>query len=392
MEKLNMKKEILIDATTVTSQVDGLSHCIINLIQYLPAESFEKFNYTVVINKGLQRKALTDLLANPAIKVIETKIAPIGPKRDWDMFWFLRKYKKQFDLIHITSNNYPFVLKNGICTINDITFNRFFDNPKYTFNLAPRYLYSVIKNALKNAQKIIAISHATKADIVSTYKLDAKASDKIQVIHLGWEHLIHEKDADAAECKDELPITGNYLLYVGTSRIHKNISNLLVAFKKVIATLPATKKLIIIGSDKHLKPEDLEIVSAINTTEKRVVFTGYLSQACVETYFKNADAYIFPSLAEGFGLGVLEAFYYKVPLLCSNTTSLPEIAGKGALYFDPFKPDEIVRAITKFYANPSLATELVEEGTKQLAKFSWTKMAAETIAVYESCLKNDPAL
>ena len=386
MQNANMKKEILIDATTVTSQVDGLSHCIINLIQYLPKESFDKFNYTVVINKGLKRKALTDLLLNPAIKVIETQVAPIGPKRDWDMFWFLRKYGKQFNLIHITSNNYPFALKNGICTINDITFNRYFDNPKYTFKLAPMYLYRVIKNALKNAQKIIAISHATKADLVSTYKLDAKASDKIKVIHLGWEHLIHEKDAETGECEDQFPLSGNYLLYVGTSRVHKNISNLLIAFKKAMPNIAANKKLVIIGSDKHLKPEDLEMVSAINATEKRVVFTGYLSQACVESYFKNADAYIFPSLAEGFGLGVLEAFYYKVPLLCSNTTSLPEIAGNGALYFNPFEPGDIAEAILKFYADPALGPVLVAEGTKQLQQFSWTKMAVETVQVYADCL------
>ncbi|MGB4935520.1 MAG: hypothetical protein WBO30_00785, partial [Ferruginibacter sp.] len=94
-----MKKRILIDASTVTSQIDGLSHYIINLIKYLPEPSFAFFEYTVVINKGLQRNALTDLLTDSRIAVIEAKIASIGPKRDWDMYWFLRKYKKQFDLI-----------------------------------------------------------------------------------------------------------------------------------------------------------------------------------------------------------------------------------------------------------------------------------------------------
>ena len=385
---MSMKKNILIDATTVTSQVDGLSHCIINLIQYLPKGSFNKFKYTVVINKGLKRKALTDLLENSEIDVIETQIAPIGPRRDWDMFWFLRKYKKCFDLIHITSNNYPFALKNGICTINDITFNRYFDNPKFTFNLAQKYLYRVIKNALRNAQKIIAISHATKQDLVSTYKIDNKTSDKINVIHLGWEHLINEKDAEKIECKDEFPLEGNYLLYVGTSRVHKNISNLLKAFNIATQQMPKDKKLVIIGSDKHLKPSDLEIINTINGTKKRVVFTGYLSQACVESYFKNADAYIFPSLAEGFGLGVLEAFYYNVPLLCSNTTSLPEIAGDAALYFNPLDTEEIASTILKFYADPSMAAQLVNKGTKQLEQFSWSKWAFETVQVYETCLKN----
>ena len=381
-----MKKEILIDATTVTSYVDGLSHCIINLIKYLPPESFDKFNYTVVINKGLKRKALTDLLENPAIKIIETQVASIGPKRDWDMFWFLRKYKKNFDLIHITSNNYPFALKNGLGMVTDITFNRFFDNPKYTFNLAPMYLYRVIKNALKSSRKMVAISQATKDDLIRTYKLDAAAADKIKVVHLGWEHLINEKNADTEECKDEGILTSNYLLYVGTARVHKNISKLLLAFKTAMLKIPANKKLVIIGSDRHLKQEDLALIEEINKEGIRIIFTGYLSQSCVERYFKNADVYIFPSLAEGFGLGVLEAFHYKVPLLCSNTTSLPEIAGDAALYFNPFEPDEIVAAILKFYADPTLAPKLVEKGTERLKEFSWAKWAEENVLVYEQCL------
>jgi glycosyltransferase involved in cell wall biosynthesis len=152
--------------------------------------------------------------------------------------------------------------------------------------------------------------------------------------------------------------------------------------------IPANKKLVIIGSDRHLKQEDLALVSEINKEGTRIIFTGYLSQSCVERYFKNADVYIFPSLAEGFGLGVLEAFYYKVPLLCSNTTSLPEIAGNGALYFNPFEPDEIVGAILKFYADPTLAPKLVEKGTERLKEFSWSNWAEENVLVYEECLKD----
>lgn len=381
-----MKKEILIDATTVTHQVDGLSHCIINLIKYLPLESFTKFNYTVIVNKGLKRKEFTDLLENPAIKTIEVNIAPIGPKRDWDMFWFLRKHKKQFHLIHIVSNNYPFALKNGIATVHDITFTRFFDNPKYTFNLAPKYLYAVIKNALKSSLKVIAVSQSTKNDLIQTYSLNAASANKIKVIHLGWEHLINGNATKTNNGQNAVTVNKNFLLYVGTSRVHKNISTLLFAFKSALLKIPAEKKLLIIGSDKHLKTADLAIVDEINKDGERVIFTGYLPQQQVEWYFRNADVYIFPSLSEGFGLGVLEAFYYKVPLLCSNTTSLPEVAGNAALYFNPFKADEIVAAILEFYSNPALGPQLVKNGTERLKEFSWLKWAKENVCVYEECL------
>ncbi len=382
-----MKKKILIDASTVTSQIDGLSHYIINLIKYLPQQSFDKFDYSVLINKGLKRNALTELLTDPRINVIEANIASIGPRRDWDMFWFLRKYKHKFDLIHITSSNYPLALKNGICTVHDITFKKYFDSPKYTFNLAPTYMDWVLKAALRNAKAIITVSESTKNELVKAYDLKGKLKDKIHPVwHGGWEHLVHEIESGEQDCKEKLAEEGNYLLYVGTNRKHKNISNLLLAFKEALPTIPPNKKLAIIGSEKYLKQEDLKVIDAINAHGTRVLFTGYLSQACVDKYFENADAFIFPSLAEGFGLGVIEAFYYHIPLLCSNVTSLPEIAGNAALYFNPFEPSDIAGVIRKFYNEADIAKTLIEAGKERLKLFSWKKNATETVAFYEKIL------
>ena len=380
-----MKKRILIDASTVVSLEDGLSHFIINLIRHLPEESFEKFEYTLLINKGMQRRELTDLLKDPRLHVIEQKISPIGPKRDWQMFWFLRKYRKQFDLIHITSNNYPFALNNGVATIHDITFKQFFDNPRFTFNLATIYMDNVIRHSLRNSRAIITVSQATKNDLMNKYHLDQAVSDKIKAVHHGWEHLM-SKDGEGPNCNERLHATSDYLLFVSTFRVHKNISNLLLAFQKVIAMLPSNKKLLLIGNDEFLKEKDLELVRDINKNGQRVIFTGYLEKPCVEEYFRHADAYIFPSLSEGFGFGVLEAFFYDIPLLCSDQASLPEIAGDAALYFDPYNVDDMAEVIQRFYADRHMGEDLVEKGRERLKKFSWKKNAIEIIAVYESLL------
>ena len=382
-----MKKRILIDATTVISLEDGLSHFIINLIRYLPEDSFNKFEYTILINKSMQRKELSDLLKDPRLQVIEENIAPIGPKRDWQMFWFLRKHKGDFDLIHITSNNYPFALKNGIATVHDITFKQFFDNPKFTFNLATTYMDRVIRKSLRTSKAIIAVSQATKDDLSKWYHLPSAVSDKITVAHLGWEHLIKGEGADTEKCKEGLRFSKDYLLFVSTFRIHKNISNLLLAFRQAMPGLPAEKKLLMIGNDKFLKKKDVDLVREMNKEEERVVFTGYLDKPCVEQYFRQADAYIFPSLSEGFGLGVLEAFFYNIPLLCSNRASLPEIAGNAALYFDPYDVNDIARAIVQFYNEKELGEALVAKGKERLKLFSWKKNAAEITAVYERVLQ-----
>lgn len=374
-----MKKKVLIDATPVTSLVDGLSHYIINLIKYLPGQSFNEFEYTILINKGLIREEFTSFLANGKYKILEKKIAPIGPKRDWDMFWFLLKYKKKFDLIHITSNNYPFSLGRGICTIHDITFKRYFDHPKYSFNLATTYMNEVIKRCLKRSTAVIAVSNSTKNELIKWYGPGEKEQDKIKVVYQGWEHLLNY---DEAECIDEFTNNNEYIFYLGTTRIHKNISNLLTAFSLSIPHIPANKKLAISGSSKYLKEEDKRVLKEINDKDPRVIFTDYLSNECVEKYFRNADAYILPSLSEGFGIPILEAFYYKTPVLCSNTTSLPEVAGNAALYFDPYDPEDIAKAIIKFYNEPLLSQKLIAAGSEQLKKFSWSKTAEETADIY----------
>ncbi len=105
--------------------------------------------------------------------------------------------------------------------------------------------------------------------------------------------------------------------------------------------------------------------------------------------FSNADAFIYPSLWEGFGIPILEAFYYNVPVLCSNTASLPEVAGDAGIYFDPYDPESIAEAIVGFYADETKRVTYIEKGKEQLAKFSSTKAAIETIELYEKCLSQN---
>ena len=105
----------------------------------------------------------------------------------------------------------------------------------------------------------------------------------------------------------------------------------------------------------------------------RIIFTGFVSNGTLREIFKNADAFIFPSLHEGFGIPVLESFYFKKPLLCSNTTSLPEIAGDAALLINPFEVDEIKNAMVKIWQDEPLRNDLIQKGIIQKQKFTWEK-------------------
>ena len=379
-----MKSRILIDATTVIEKQDGLSQYIISFLDNIPADAFESFEFLVLVNKDVQRKELWDVLIPGKFKVIKTKIAPIGPKRDWDMFWWLRKHKNNFDLFHSTSNQYPPGLKNGIATIHDITFRKYLDAPRYSFNMAKRFLNMVIKRSLNKSAAVIAVSDFTKNELVNNYKLNKKIESKIEVVYEGWEHLINDKEAEVVN-KDRFDFD-NYLFYVGTTRVHKNMKNLLKAFVIAEDKLPVNINLVVSGNETYLDEEDKKSIAAINANGLRIFFTGFVEKNELEYLFRKADAFIFPSLSEGFGIPVLEAFYFKKPLLCSNTTSLPEIAGNAALYFNPSDPKDIAHSILSFYDDPAIGQQLVIKGEERLKLFSWKKTVQVTIQLYKNVL------
>ena len=379
-----MKKRIIIDATTIKNSQDGLSQYIIGLINNLPEISFDYFEYIILLNPGVEREELLQALHSGKFKILLKNISPIGPKREWDMFWFLLRNKNQFDLFHSTSNQYPLFLKKGIATIHDIIFTKYLDSAWWTFNLAKRYLNIVVKNSLHNSAKVIAVSTATKNELTSHYNLDSSITNKIKVIYEGWEHLLPITENTETLLTDL--INNPYLFYVGSSRVHKNLAGLIKGFIIALDKLPKNIRLVISGDIQYFDEEIKNLIDTTNAHTTKIFFTGFVSNNLLQTIFKNADAFIFPSLHEGFGIPVLESFYFKKPLLCSNTTSLPEIAGDAALYFDPANPNDIAKVMVFFYDNPSTWSSLIEKGQARLKLFSWKKTAEETVDIYKQIL------
>lgn len=373
-----MKKRILIDATTVAKKTDGLAQYVINLLKNFPEESFTLYDLSILVNRKEKSLELEELISAGKFSIIEASVASIGPLRDIQMFYFWIKNKNKFDLFHSTSNQYPICIKNGIATIHDITFRKYFNESRWTFDIAKRYLDYVIKQSLKIAGSVIAVSSSTKEMLAEAYNLDEEMKNKITIIYEGWEHIISSEEDKGGTETDY----GEYLFYVGSTRKHKNMGNLLKAFLMSLNKIPLNVKLILTGVDIYLEDEDIKTISLINKHEKRVIFTGYVSRDELIRLFRKATGFIFPSLSEGFGIPVLESFYFRKPLLCSDTSSLPEIAGDAAIYFNPEKSEDISKAIIYFFLHPEIVPELVAKGTKRLQLFSWKKAAVETTELY----------
>jgi len=235
----------------------------------------------------------------------------------------------------------------------------------------------------RHASALLADSAATKADLVRAYGVDP---DRVHVVYLGRdEGLAPVRDPGRlAAVREHYGIGGDYLLYLGTLQPRKNLARLIEAFGR-LAGQPALEgvQLVLAG-----KPGwDYHALTALATRlglASRVLFPGYVAETDLAALLSGAIAFVFPSLYEGFGLPVLEAQACGVPVMTSNNSSLPEVAGDAALFVDPHNVDAIAAAMYRLVTDEGLRAELVRRGLENVKRFSWEKCARETLAVLEA--------
>ncbi|OGC99757.1 hypothetical protein A3H89_02510 [Candidatus Amesbacteria bacterium RIFCSPLOWO2_02_FULL_48_11] len=169
-----------------------------------------------------------------------------------------------------------------------------------------------------------------------------------------------------------------YLVAIGARQPRKNIPRLISAWQKFRHKFNLPEKLVIIG-----EPPQPSHLKGVIPKSPEVEFTGYVSDQKLIDLIAGAAAFVYPSLYEGFGLPILIAFHHRVPVACSNTSSIPEVAGPAATYFDPENEESMASGIASAIKN---RRQLITTGSKQLTKFSWTKTAQSTLTVYKNIL------
>ena len=182
----------------------------------------------------------------------------------------------------------------------------------------------------------------------------------------------------------------DYILHVGTLEKRKNLPALIRAFKMVKQSGFPNLKLVLVGkaSNKKTLDDSAAITDAINQEQlsRDVVLTGYLNDDEVQVIYQKAKLYVFPSINEGFGIPVLEAFKYKVPVVIANNTCLPEVAGLGAKSFNPFEVNDIAQTITLLLNDEALRRSYIEKGNAQLQNFSWEKTGQSLMQLFKKAV------
>lgn len=240
------------------------------------------------------------------------------------------------------------------------------------------------KQSCFDADQVLTISECSKKTLIDKYQLSPQ---KINVTLLSvaneFKSLETKKDKQVVQ-KYALP--SNYAFYPANTWPHKNHKLLIIGFAYFKKHNKSDLKLVLSGID-DAKQELDPLIEHFGINDD-VLFLSYIERIEMPIIYRNAMFLIFPSLFEGFGIPLLEAMACDCPIAASKLTSIPEVAGKAALYFDPRNPVEISRAFEKMTNDSSLRNNLAEEGRNQLNNFSWDRTAKQTINVFEELWEN----
>lgn len=235
-----------------------------------------------------------------------------------------------------------------------------------------RFLKKYTPKFLKKANSIVTVSQFSKNDIIKHYSIDAA---KIDVVYNGVKESFHPLSFDEKDAVKEKYTGGcEYFIYTGAIHPRKNLINLLKAFSIFKKRLQSNMKLVIAGRLAWKNDEFLKLVSTYKY-KNDVIITGYLPEQELACLLGAAYALVYPSLFEGFGVPVAEAMKCEVPVLTSEKTSMQEIAGDAALYFNPNDYSIIAEKLMLIYKDENLRRQLIEKGKMTVKKYDWKKSA-----------------
>jgi hypothetical protein len=237
---------------------------------------------------------------------------------------------------------------------------------------------------LKKSAKIITISNSTKEDLTKYFHVPA---EKIAVVYLGIESAfkIIENYAKIKELKNRYNLTKPFLFFISAWRNHKNFEGLIKAFEILKKQGDFDYQLVLGGQEDPYYPNIKETINK-SFFKNDIISPGFIADEELPLFYNAAKIFVIPSYYEGFGLTGLEAMACSAPVVAAKNTSLPEILGPAALYFDPYNIEEMAQTIKKVLTSPELKNQMRQNGLAQIKKYSWQTCAQKTLEIYNHIL------
>lgn len=345
--------------------VEKYAHQLIKNMSMLPESKEHRFvlyhNNSRLKNQDLRREM--QIPENFSVKLLRSPF--LWTQLRLALHILLRRPKALFVPAHVLPVlSHP---KNSTVMIHDIAFEFF---PQSYPSLHRKYLRFTTRHALKRAKKIIVPSKSTADDLAKFYKI---IPEKIFVVHHGGlDNAIKNKPKEQLEFP--------YFLYIGRLELKKNILGILKAFDIFKGMHKSAHKLVLAGNSGFGEDKIKEAILK-HRYKNDIILTGWVDEDKKNYLLNNADVFLFPSMYEGFGFPILEAQSVDVPVITSCISSMPEVAGKGAILVNPHNLEEIADAMMRIINDENLRKDLIENGRENLKRFSWKNCARETLDI-----------
>jgi glycosyltransferase involved in cell wall biosynthesis len=284
-------------------------------------------------------------------------------------------WRQGFDILFCASLLAPWIYFKKIITIHDAA--PFVLKEE---NSAPGKIFWRINLLFARlaSLKIITVSKFSRDELIKYLGIKEK---NLEIIYNGSPD--YQSGGASPESNNSAINYCEYIIAVGNARPRKNLSQLIKAFEILSPQAPELKLVIVGKNDWRMQ----EIMATVHGLEEKIIFSGFVSETEKQNLIKNAEALIFPSLYEGFGLPIVEANALKTPLICSDIPSFREVAGESALFFNPLDVSSLVAKIQELITNPELKKSLIASGQTNSQRFNWSESArklSELIHSYET--------
>jgi glycosyltransferase involved in cell wall biosynthesis len=292
-------------------------------------------------------------------------------------------------ILHCTSNTAPINCKIPlVVTLHDIIYMESNYLKILTGSATPYqkfgnvYRKMVVPRVVKMSRKIITVSHFEKNRIGEYFGI--QGDNRLEAVYNGVsEHFKPMTDeSELKRVKEKYHLPDHFFFFLGNTDPKKNTKGTLKAFSDFLKQTGTDYRLVMLDYDLSELEKLLDEIGDKNLIEK-IILTGYVINTDLPAIYVQSKVFLYPSLRESFGIPMLEAMACGVPVITSNTSSMPEVAGNAAFIIDPFKPEEITNALVKLVNDEELRKDLICKGFEQAAKFSWKSMAESVLKIYK---------
>lgn len=357
----------------------GMDMVALELIRNL--QKIDKKNEYIVFVKPDEDKCLQD---TENFKIVELKGGPYPVWEQWALPRAVEKYG--CDVLHCTSNTAPMFGKTPLVVIlHDIIYLESVSILKkagtWYQKFGNMYRRWVVPHVVKRSKKVVTVSNYEKERIAKFFGF---GKEKLTAIYNGvGEHFKKVTDeAYLKSIKEKYNLPDNFFFFLGNTDPKKNTKGVLQAFADFNTQSSKTYKLVMLDYDKAELKRLLDEIGHPEQFEN-IFLTGYVPNIEMPAIINQCKLFLYPSLRESFGIPILEGMACGVPVITSNTSSMPEVAGDAACIVDPHKPEEITQAMQRIIIDDDYRNELCKKGMERASHFSWKRMAEENLKLYK---------